>query len=803
MTDLVPLALRLAVRRLNRRRSYAIAGLLIFGIGTAVSAFLFGLYRGLFLRPLPYPDDRQLYTIGSLHPVSSPTPGELVGGALELVRYAEEATAFDAVGGHTPTDLSMLIGDRTEGVLGESVTPSLFAMFGARMLYGRPFSMEENRDLADVVVVSERFWRRRLGADPGVVGRSLRIEGRPFAVVGIAAASFRTLFMDADVYVPLGITPTRLGPLGRRTTALVGRLAPGVTPAQAEAQIRAISATIAAEYPDTHREYGAYIRPMREQYFQARRPVLRVLSLGLGILMLIGCVNLAQLALVDATARRGEHILQLSLGARPGRVVGEQALQNLLLAVGGGGLGLLLARLGGGAILRLDPALARQAGPVVFDGWMGLVALGVALLAAVLASTLPLLWAGRARASLRHDDRSGGKGQRVLRLGLLGTEVAIAVVLLLGGGIVVLGLYRMNASDTGWRTDELMATQLVLPASRYPATIDRSNFVSRLLHALRAGPGVEDAAVSMTRFRVGSSMQTTVAPEGRAETIELKASYLRRITPGMLRMAGARLIAGREFLPSDDTTTAPVAIVSRSFAEYFWPGHDAVGRRFKRPVSSPVWTTVVGVVEDIHDTGPGYDLGPTVYLPYFQNSVAGVSRSPATILIRARGDPEALTEFVRRTVTTLDPDLAVEPVRSVDDLAAGALDPQRLQAILLGGFTVVALFLVAAGLAGVTSYGVSERRREFGIRLALGATSRGVLVLVLGQVLAAVATGAILAALFSGLVRNLAGGLVPVEPPSVAGLLSAIVVAVLAFAAVTSVLAVRRVSQIDPQEALK
>lgn len=799
----VPLSLRLAFRRLTRRPAYAAAALFIFTVGTAASAFLFGLYRGLFLRPLPYPDDGALYTIGSRFRNTPGNEGEFVLSGVDFVRYRQATGGFSAIGAHTPRDLSVLIGTMPESLTGEAVSASLFAVLAPRMMLGRHFTEEEDRDTAAVAVLSHRFWQRRLGGDPGVVGRSLRVDGRPVVIVGVAEPGFRTLLVDADLYVPLGVVAGREGAPGRRNLAVIGRLSSGRPAAAAEAELRTAAEDLARELPASHADWGVYLRPLREQYFAARRPVLRVLAVGLGALLLIGCANLAQLALVDAAARRGEYTLALAIGARPWRLLRELLLQNALLAATGGLAGLLLARLGGAVVLRFDPALAQQTGGVVFDGLMAMVSIGIGLLAALVASILPLASLARLQATLRHDIRAPAARQRRVRLGLLGAQIAVAMLLLSGGALAFRGLRRLQQEDPGWRADGLLAGQIVLPVSHYAAANDRTAFVERLLEAVRAGPGVVDAAVTMSRFRAATNMQTVLLPEGQETGSDPATAHFRRITPGMFRVAGGRMIAGRDFFSTDAAGGPTVALVSQTLAQRTWPGQEAVGKRFRRAAASTTWTTVVGVVEDMNDLGPGYDQLPTLYVPYAQGSVAGVSWAPVTLLVRVGSEGPDLSEFVRRTVAGIDPALSIEGPSSASALVAGAFDTHRLQTLLLGGFSVVSLVLVLAGLVGVTSYIVTERRRELGIRLALGGTAAEILGLVVRQVLAAVGLGALVAGVLSAGVRGAVGRLMPVAPPPWYGLLAGIGIVVLVFAMITGLLVAGRVSRIDPQEALR
>ncbi|NOT08243.1 MAG: hypothetical protein HOP28_08555, partial [Gemmatimonadales bacterium] len=712
----IPSDLRVSFRRLVRRPAFTVSAILIFGLGTGFSTALAGVYQALFLRPLPYADETHLLGVISTFGEKNGIPQEFATSGFDYTRWLESRSLVSA-GALTPQDVSVLLGDRLERVKAEAVTASLFATLGTRPILGRLPTEDDERQGADVVTLGWDFWARRMGADSSLVGGTLRIDGRPHVVIGVMPRGFTTLFQSSDFYLPLVLTAGNQTPSGRRIFAVTARAAPGVTREQAQSELRDISRRLAVEFPDTDKGWDVLVKPLRERYFGNRRPVFRLLIAGVGLVLLIGCANLAHLSLATAVARRPEFALRTVLGAGRAQLLRQQGVESLLLALGGGGVGLAVAAAAIRLLLGIDPEIARLAGQVSLSLPLAGFALLVAIVASFLGSALPSALMTATAAALRAGTRSSGSVRdRVLRQGMLAGEVALGMILLLGGGVVVGGLLAAMREDPGFEPAGLVAAEVVLPASRYGEPVTRAAFVDQLLGRLRGAPGITAATVTMTRFRPGMSMSSLVSGEGAAgdPAVPLAVNF-RRIAPGYLATTRARLVAGREFTEADNADAPRVSLISESMARRYWPGQDPIGRRFKRPPTSADWTTVVGVVGDVRDSGPGFDLGPTVYVPYAQNSAAGVAFAPVTVVLRtARPTGDAAT-LLRQTIAALDPDLAGEAPMSVEQHLAGALAPQRFQAMLVGAFALTALLLVAAGLYGVTAYGVSQRRKEIGI----------------------------------------------------------------------------------------
>lgn len=797
--------LRLALRRLVRRPGFTLSTLLIFGLGTGFSVAVIGIYRALFLRPLPYPDADQLVAIVTTFHDPTQQSDELLASDVDVLRWSE-ARAFVALGAHTPRDVGALVGDRVESLKGEAVTATLFTVLGARPALGRVFTREEDESGADVAVLSDGFWRR-LGGDPHIVNSILRIDGRPHAVVGVLPPEFTTLFQRSDLYVPLGISSKRLQPGApiRRSLAVAARLRPGVTAAAADAEVAGIARRLAEELPNSHQEWGSRVKSLREHYVGNQRPLLRLLVAGMLVVFLIGCANLTHLALANAAARRGEFALRRTLGAGTLDLWHQELLESLLLAGSGGTLGIGVAGVVASLILRLDANMARLVGTMTLDLTMVLVALCLACVGALLSGALPTIWAGRERVARQGGVRlSGSRADRLLRQGLLAAEVALSLALLLGGAQLVRGLVKALREDPGFNPEQLVAAQIVLPAARYAEAPARAAFADRLLEALRAAPGVTAAGTTMTRFRPTTSMQTSVTIEGQAEDRSTpNVVHFRRISTGYVEAMGARLLAGREFTAADFSGAPKVALVSESMAKRFWPGRDPIGQRIRRPAGSQDWIAVVGVLGDARDAGRGFDLGATVFIPYAQQNVAGVAWAPLTVLVRFEGSVVSAGELIRAAVKSLDPDLPVEPPALVDEELRGALAPQRFQAVLAGGFAITALLLVIAGLYGVASYGVAQEQREIGIRMALGALRSSVIGLVLRQTLTPLVAGLMIGAAGSLWVGALASQLLQNQGRFDPLLLLGVAALLVAVGTAAALMPARRASRIDPADALR
>ncbi len=805
LVESIGLEARLAARRARRRPARSLATVLVHALGIGSAVALFALWSALFLRPLPFPHADRLVSLLVTHGPGTGTAAEYSASPIDYVAWRERARSFEEVGATVPREIGLSGDGEPVSVSGESVSASLLRLLGADPLLGRAFDEDEDRRQAAVVLLGHGLWTRRFAADPAIVGRAIRLDGVPHEVIGVLRPGFSTLFQRSDLYVPLGIHAGNLPRKGARYVATTARLRPDVSMEAALGEMDSIRAALTAESPDTHTGWGLRIKPMREQYFGPRRAALALLLAGVGILLVIGCANLAHLSLADALARRGEMSLRVALGAGGGRLLRGLAVESLLLSAAGGGLGLAVALVLTPRVIAMDANLARLVGAPTFDPRVAVFAIVVSLGAGLLAGVLPAIGRVREAAPAVESRRViGDRRDRVLRLALLAGEVALSLVLLAAGGLLVKALGDLHRTDPGFEPGGLLAAQVVLPPSRYAEAPTRTALVDRVLESLEGAPGVVAASTGMTRFAGASSMQTMVQVEGHtSERGDPDSAHFRRISPGYLRATGARLVAGREFEAADRERAPLVALVSESFARRYWPGQDAVGRHLKRGTSAKEWTTVVGVVADTRDAGLGFDASAMLYVPHAQNSAAGMAFAPVTFLVRTAGDPMLAAPLLRQALRSADPDLPMEaPVRVTEALAA-SLGPQRFQALLLAAFALAGLLLAAAGLYGVTVHAVAQKTREIGVRLALGARGADVLRAVAGPALGAVVVGLVLGAVAAragaSLMARVLGGTRGWDP----GLLAAAAAVLALVAAAATLVPAWRGVRLDPAEALR
>jgi predicted permease len=805
LRDDVVAGARQAARTLRSSPGYTLAVLLTLAVGIGANAAVFAVWSALLLRPLPYREPERLFVLQGTRPGPSGTPDTYVASPLDFVRWKNDSRAFEEIGALWPRDVGLLASGEPETVPAAALSASMFPLLGAVPLLGRVFTAEEDRPGSRLVVLGHGLWQRRFGGDRAVTGRTVYLDGEAYTVVGVMAPGFQPLFYRSDLWVPLGIDEGSMPRRGARYLLTAGRLRAGLSAEQGRAELAAISRRLEEQFPETHRGWGSAIEPLRDNLFGDRRPALRLLLGGATFLLLIGCANLANLALARAVSRRGETAVRLALGASRQRILREELVASLLLGIAGSGLGLALAQATLRPFLLLDPETARVVGPSAFDPRLLAFTLGAAVLTTLAFGLLPALRQSGADAggALRSEGArvAGHRGDRRVRQVLLAAQLAVTLVLLAASGLLLRALGDLASRDPGFRPSGLLVAQMVLPTSRYAEAPRRTAFVDELLERTRALASVQGASTTMTRFlRRNESMQASFVVEGRPVAAgEDLGTHFRRISADYFRTMGIRVVAGREFTSGDRADTLPVVIVSESFARRHFPAEDPLGRRLKRPIGDGApWLTVVGVVADVMDSGLGEATGPTMYQPYPQNSVAGVTFAPLTLVVRTVGDPRLAAPAVRAAIAAVDRDLPVESMTPLPRLLSESLGPQRFRTILVSVFGALGLALAGIGIYGVTAYSVAQRTRELGVRLALGARGRDVVGLVLRGALATVAAGlslGLLASLLLGrALRGLLYGIEPTDPATFALVASGLA----AIAVAAAYLPARRAIRIDP-----
>jgi predicted permease len=681
-----------------------------------------------------------------------------------------------------------------------AVSAGFFEIVRARPALGRIFRQEEDTPGSKyVVVLSDRFWRTEFGGHPDVIGRTVKLSDEAYTIVGVMPATASVASwtgMASDVWIPLALTDDQRISRGNHNRYGVARLQRDVGLAQAQAEMDAISARLAREFPQTDgRGWEAVVIPMQEEIVGNSRTMLLMLFGGVGLVVLIACANVGNLLLTRALSRRREIAIRFALGAGRGRVFQQMLVEALLLAAAGGALGLLLAH---GTLTSASTLLASQvprAEEISIDARVLLFAVAVSILTGMLAGTLPAVRAGR--CDLNDALKAGGRGDGAIGVGtrrlLIVCEVALSLVLLMGAGVMIQTLLALRYGDTGFDPDNVLTMKVRLVDARYSSPVQRSSFFDTALQRIRALPGVEAAGtIDDLPFADGSSQSLTL--EGYPPQRDPVAVQVRQVTPGYLGALGIPVLRGRDIVESD----AEVLLVSRGAAMLYWGADDPIGRRALLPaVSKTRLLQVVGIVGDVKQRSLIEGSTPTVY--FYTRERYG----RATFAIRTSVPPATLAQPAIAAIRAIDPGQPVGDIRTMVQVLDGKLTSQRLSALLLGVFAGVALLLAAVGIYSVLSYIVRGRSREIGIRTALGARAADVLRLVfvegMSPVLVGIAAGTIAALASARVMKTLVFGVSASDPLTLAGVAATLTLVAL----IASLLPAYRALRLDPVKALR
>jgi putative ABC transport system permease protein len=732
--------LRYAIRALRRQPGFALTAVLTLAVGIGANVAIFSAVNGVLLRPLPFAAPGRLIRVWGMHPQIGHESASLP----DFLDWRAQSASVARLSALANTGFTLTGAGAPEMIPGAFVTADFFHVLGVAPLAGRGFTAgEDTRAGAHVAVLGEGLWRRRFAGDPAIVGRTIRLNGRAYDVVGVVPASAR-IQAPIDVWTPL-VTDTVLG---RRSDFLhvIGRLAPGASFEQARQELATVARRLAERYPDSNTDWSVDVLPLRDALVGPVHQALLLFLLAVGLVLLIACANVANLMLARAAARERELVVRTALGASRGRLIQQLLTESILLALVGGGLGVLLAVWGVQALSRLDLGTLPRADEIALDGPVLLFALTLSVATGVLFGLVPALRFARAAASdgLRDTGRAvaGGRAFRRLRNGLVLGEVALAFLLLVGAGLLVRSFDRLLQVEPGFRSDGLLTGRVLLPGLTYSSDASQARFVERAVEGLAAEPSVR-AAAAVSAAPLGDpppyfafAMQGQApSPPGTVQDVEFFSA-----SPSYFTTLGMPLLQGRLFGETDRAGATPVAIVNQAVARRYFGGRNLLGARitFDDPADTAAqWMTVVGIVGDIHHAALDEPPYPQVYLPFAQ----APGRWMVLVARSAGRDPLALAPVMRHVVAKLDPALALSGVATMDQRIASSTERPRLSALVLGSFAAGALLLAALGIYGVVSYGVVQRSRELGIRMALGAAEGSVVAMVVRQGRAPVAGG--------------------------------------------------------------
>jgi putative ABC transport system permease protein len=737
---------RIAIRAFRRQPTFFAAGVLTLALALSATIALISIADAVLMRPLPYPRPERLYSLSATMPDSTGRPTPFVLSPAEFVTLREQATSFEHVEAMTPTEMAMTMGTTPETIRVGSASAGFLQLFGLDPTVGRGYTEGEDRARAPVIVLDGGLWQRRFGSDPGIVGQSITLDGVSYQVVGVTRAGYRPLLQSVDAWVPLGarIDPARMG----RNMLGAARLRSGVSAAQAIEETRALQAGVQRQFPESHGKASLNVVDMHTALYGPYRPALLLALTGAAFLLLIACTNVANLAIGRVSQRRGEIAVRLALGASRGRIVQQHLIEAGLVCISAGVLASLLLVVALPMFLALNPdALPADVrlslGPRVIL-LLTAVAFGTTLSAGLLpawhASGTPAL--AVAGSSLRQ----AGIGERRTRRWLLAAQVAFAVLLISAAAVVSSTLFRLARTDPGFVAEGVLTMQLAPPV-RYPTAEGRAAFVERVLDRVEQLPGVTRAGTTQTTWRPLASMQARIQLEnGPPDLNDNLYTHFRHVTPGYFDVLPVRVLEGRPFDKRDRMGAAPVAVVSRSFADRMWPGRTPLRQRLRRTSPNAPWLTVVGVVDDVMDSGLGLPLGPTLYVPYLQQNT---NTARVTLVVRVQGNPESHIASVRDAIWSVDPLQPIDQPQSITGVLNASIAQPRFRTFVLSAFGACGLVLACGGAYGIATFAAVRRRREIGIRVALGADPSSVVRLVVQDAMIPAAIGGAAGALLA------------------------------------------------------
>jgi putative ABC transport system permease protein len=793
---------RFALRLLFRAPAYSLVAIITFAVGIGVNTAVFNVVNGVLLRPLPYPDADRITMLW----MDNRRQGikEDITSYPNYLDWRAQSTLYEHMAGFTQSAFSLTGSGEPERVLGASVTASFFDVMQVRPVLGRVFTAEQEIPGQDtVVVLSQGFWQRRFGGAPDVLGQTITLSGRVYEVIGVMPPNLAWPD-DAELWRPLAPPEQVRAARNSLWLPVIGRLKPGVPVEQAQTEMTEIGRRLEEQYPN-NRGFGVYVVTLQQQLVGNIERALFVLLASVGFVLLIACANLANLTLGRTAARRKELAIRTALGAARGRIIAQIVTETLVLAVIGAAMGIGLAYWATAFFLTLGGDSIPRHEAVAMDTRVLMFALGLACVSAVLAGLLPAMQASRRKVSdhLREGARAGSSvASRRTRSLLVAAEVALAIVLLTGAGLLIRTLWTMQQTDRGFNAGNVAMMTVSLPATSYASTADVRAFYARLLERVRALPGVVSAASGTGVLQPLVTNSGIYSIEGKPlpppeERVEYPVEV---VSPGYFETVGMGIVRGRSFSDADHADAPRVVIINETFARQGWPQQDPIGRRIRAgdDASEAPWMTVVGVIRDAHRSDATRAIRPELYMATLQTT-------PRTqvILARTSGDPTSIIPAVRRELRALDPLLPLFDETTVERELALSLNQPRFQAVLLAGFAAIALLLATIGIYGVTSHAVSQRTQEVGIRMAMGAGRREVLRMMLVQHLQpaifGLAAGLIGAVGLSRFLQSLLFGVSPTDPVT----LVLVALALLTVAAIACFVPARRATKVDALVALR
>jgi len=794
--------LRFAWRSLARSPGFAMVVIGTLALAVGANSMIFSVVNTMALRPLPHIRDQGLARFTYTDVRQGQTDWEL--SYPDFADLRDQNRSFESVAACYESQAYLTLDREPERYFASAITSGLFKTLGVAPAIGREFLPDEEKDGNQwaSIMISHRMWKERFGGENGVLGRTIKMNGRVRTIVGVAPVGVRYPEV-ADFFIPVGFVPSE-DSRGANFLDVIARLKPGVPMQRAQAEVATLSAEISRRFPETHKDARIQAVPFRGEFVKEMLPVLTMLMAAVGFVLLIACANIANLMLARGAGRTREVGLRVALGASRGRIVRQFLTESLLVSLIGGALGILLAQLGMDLVLSSIPQELPFWMDFGLDVRVVLYTVGVCVLAAVLFGLAPALQVSTVdpHEALKEGGTHGATSRRGTRIrnGLVVAEISLALVLLTGAGLMIRSFLKQMDEAARIETGRVLTASVTLPIAVYKDDGARLAFYDALFPAIEAMPGVEAVSAIQVLPLGRNSWRRRVAREGNAADLESSPLVFLGITrPGYFRTVGLPIRAGRDFTTLDGDGAEQVAIVNETAARTLWPKQDPIGMRFKwGRTDTTGWTRVVGVVSDLRQDIEKAGAQAHVFVPHRQEPVQTLN-----LVVATTGDPSSLATPLRRLVQSRDPDLPLYSVQTLKHYARESLWEQRIYVWLMGVFAVLALVIAAVGIYGVMAYSVSQRTQEIGIRMALGAASNDVVRMVVGQALrlTALGVGIGLAAAYgvTRLMASLLFGVSASDPPTFAGVAVILALSGIVAAWVPTV----RATRVDPMVALR
>jgi predicted permease len=764
---------RYATRLLLRHPGFTTIALLTFAVGIGVNTAVFSVFNGVLLRPLPYPDADRITMMW----LDNQRQGikEDIGSYPNYRDWRNQSTSFEHIAAYSTPNFTLTGSDEPERIRGAATTANFFAVIGLQPALGRLFTESNETPGNDrVVLLSHGLWQRKFGGRPDVLGETITMNGVAHEIIGVMPAEMR-MPENAQLWTPLAPSEDLRNARTSFWLPVIGRLKPGVPLEQAQTEMTGIATRIAEVFPNM-RGFGAYLVPLHKQMVGDVERSLLVLMGAVGCVLLIACANLGNLMLGRTAARRKELAIRTALGARRGRLIRQIVTETFVLALCGSALGLLLAFWATEAFVRLGRSAIPRADAITIDGPVLLFTLALAVVAALIAGLLPALQASRAavRDHLQEGGREGsGGGSRRTRSVLIVAETALAFMLLASAGVLVRTLWSMQEVSRGFDPDRVAVATVSLPPTLYAGPAEVRGFYAQVLERVRALPGVESAALGTGVLMPLLTNSGIYSFEGKPlPPPEERVEYpFEIVSPGYFETLGVRLAAGRTFEMRDNAEAPRAVIINETLARDGWADQDPIGRRMRSggDNSQAPWMTVVGVIKDVRRGDVTRAVRPELYMSSLQ-----VTPRTQTLLVRSAGDPVALLPALRKEIQGLNPQLPIFAAGTLEAELSETLTQPRFRAVLLAAFAGIAMLLASIGIYGVTAHAVGQRTQEVGVRMALGAQRRDVLLLILRQHLAPAVLGVAIglggALALARLLDTMVYGVTPTDPVTLAGM---------------------------------